>query len=169
MRQDSEVTLDSPRINVRSFPNLFVAGAAKSGTTSLYYLFAAHPEIYVPQSVKETNFMSYPGQRPQLKGPRDEVGFDRSVVELDQYIDLYSGWSVEPYAADNSPSYLLSTRAAENIKTNSPNAKIIIVLRNPVEAAYSMYMMKRRSGREPLNDFSAAFEASEETHRAWLG
>ena len=154
-------------------PNLFVVGAAKSGTTSLYYLFAAHPEIYVPQSVKETNFMAYEGQTAPLKGPerRGSSFAARSVMDIDQYtsICIPDGTS-EPYAADVSPSYLAVDRGGENIKTNSPNAKIVIVLRNPVEAAYSMFMMKRRIRAGALNGVSSqAFEASEKTHRAWLG
>jgi Sulfotransferase family len=162
MRQSGEGTALKLENKPNSMPNLFVVGAAKSGTTMLYRLFAAYPGIFVPASIKETNFMAYEGQTLPLKGPDDTIhAAARSVKDIDRYLELYSEWTSEPYAADVSPNYLASPRAAKSIKAYSPHAKIVMVLRNPVEAAYSMFVMMRRDRREPYRSFAKAFDASE--------
>jgi Sulfotransferase family len=144
-------------------PNLFVVGSAKAGTTALYHYFKLHPQIFVPTSIKETNFMAFCGRRPCLAGPRDNVrSASRSITELDAYRNLYSARTVEPIAADVSPSYLYYPQAAERIAQLCPGAKIVIVLRNPVECAFSMYAMMRNDLREPCRDFSEAFRLSAE-------
>jgi len=137
-------------------PNVFVVGAAKSGTTALYGYFKAHPDIHVPENVKEANYMAFPDGVPPLNGPGDQWVFSETVTELNDYLRLYGERSVE-LSADVSHTYLYYPHAAHNIAGACPQAKIIMILRNPVECVFSMYSMMRRYEREPCEEFRDAF------------
>jgi Sulfotransferase family len=139
-------------------PNLFVVGAAKSGTTALYHYFAAHPQIYVPPHIKEPNYMAYFEGLPDYKGPGDKThAAGRSITSLPAYLALYAARTNQQYAADLSPVYLRHPKAPHKILELSPDAKIVMVLRNPIEGTLSMFSMMHRDGREPCASFSEAF------------
>ncbi|HEY2760011.1 MAG TPA: sulfotransferase [Pirellulales bacterium] len=142
-------------------PNLFVVGSAKAGTTALYHYFKLHPQIFVPDSVKETNYMSFYSGMPALNGPRDKIrSASKSITDFIEYQRLYSARCDELIAADVSPSYLYYPQAAEKIAQVCPGAKIVIILRNPIECSFSMYAMMRNDGRESCRYFRDAFGRS---------
>jgi hypothetical protein len=145
-----------------NLPNLFVVGAAKAGTTALYHYFRAHPQVFVPRELKETNYMAFQAGMPKLAGPKDKRYVGRSVTTLEAYQALYRERTSEPVVADVSPSYLYYPEVAGRIARLAPQAKIVIVLRNPVESAFSMYAMMRRDRREPCTKFAEAFHQSEQ-------
>ena len=147
-------------------PNAFVVGPAKTGTTALYHYFRAHPQVYTA-SVKETNYMSFSGGVPPLAGPsdRESIG-ERSTTTLESYAALWANWHDEPVAVDVSPSYMHYPRAATKIAELCPAAKIVIVLRNPVECSFSMYSMKRRDNLETCRTFHEAIERIDERQAA---
>lgn len=123
------------------WPNFFIAGAAKCGTTALYAVLKKHPQVFLPE-MKETNyFASAP--------PPPEVNEIDCAGDFAGYQRLYQG--AEGFAAvgDSSPSYLWNEGAAERIHNVSPQAKIVIILRDPVVRAHSAYLMNLRSGAEP--------------------
>lgn len=128
------------------FPNLFLAGAPKCGTTSLADYLGQHSEIFAPL-VKEPIFFA---SDLNAAGPR------RSEKD---YLALFDTWRKEQYALDASTHYFYSHQAASEIAAASPEARVIIMVRNPVEAAYSMFNQLRFNGAETLRDFSASFEA----------
>lgn len=142
-------------------PNLFVVGAAKSGTTALYHYFKRHPEVFVPP-VKEVNYMAFFDGLPSLCGPGDQFTGVDSVTDFASYVKLYSPRTTEVVAADVSPAYLMCPEAAAKIAELCPQGKIVIVLRNPVECAFSMYSMLRRDRRETCRSFREAFFKSEQ-------
>ncbi len=142
-------------------PDVFVVGAAKSGTTALYHYFKAHPQVFVPATIKETNYMAFYNGLPPLAGPGDRQALaGKSVTRFTDYQALYRSRTNEICAADVSPAYLYCSQAAEKIAELCPRAKIVILLRNPVECAFSMYSMMRRDRREPCHKFWQAFEQS---------
>ncbi len=143
-------------------PNLFVVGSAKAGTTALYYYFKAHPQIYVPETIKETNYMAYFGGLPRPTGPGDIVAVSTSVTSLTEYEALYAQRNGETIAADVSPGYLFFPQSSGKIAELCPNAKIVIILRNPIESALSMFSMMYRLRREPCEPFVDAFQRSHE-------
>jgi hypothetical protein len=153
---------------MEKMPNLFVVGSAKTGTTSIYELLSKHPDIFVPK-LKELNFMAFENDGPNLEGPGDkEHGAAFSITKIDKYLDQYSGWEKQTWALDCSPAYLYFKSAPYRIKKYSSEAKIIIVLRNPVECAFSMYAMMKRDRREPEKSFYKAFKKStERLHQGW--
>ena len=148
------------RSKLSALPNTFVVGAAKSGTTALYYYLKSHPQAFVPEAVKESNYMAFYDGLPPLRGPGDSKVARFSVTRWNDYRNLFCGGAGQRVAVDISPSYLYFPQAAPKIRELCPNAKIVIVLRNPVECAFSMYCMMRRDRREPCHSFRRSFHLS---------
>ncbi len=130
------------------YPNLFLAGAPKCGTTSLAFYLGQHPNVFAPLFKEPVFFGS------------DLTG--KSRIKEDGYLQLFDAWSDEKYAIDASTHYSYSACAAEEIVKSSPNAQIIIMVRNPIEAAHSMYHQLRFNGSEPLTTFEASLAAEAE-------
>lgn len=144
-----------------TMPNFLVIGAAKSGTTALYYAFRQHPEIYMSRS-KEPNFFALEGKPPAFRGPGDQQTINtQSITSLTAYQRLFHGVDGEAAVGEASTAYLYHARTPERIKHYIPNAKMIVILRHPVERAYSSYLHMVRDGREPLADFAQALQAEE--------
>jgi Sulfotransferase domain len=159
--QRHRTSADLTQTGTLDLPDLFVAGAAKSGTTALYHYFKVHPQVFVPSAIKETNYMAFYNGLPQLAGPGDKTALaGKSITTLKQYQALYRGRKGEVVAADVSPAYLYYPQAPERIAKLCPTAKIVMILRNPIECTFSMYAMMRRDGREPCRTFSEAFAQS---------
>ena len=122
---------------MRPGPNLFVVGAAKAGTTSLWAHLKAHPEIFMAK-VKEPHFYSRGGLAPgQL-----------SVKDPEEYARLFARGAARRYRGEASPSYLWDESAAARIKRAEPEARILVSLRDPVERAWSSYVMCTSLGLE---------------------
>lgn len=128
------------------WPNLFVVGAGKAGTTSLWSYLDQHPEIYM-SPVKEPHFFS--SYEPRLAPlAKDEAS----------YLSLFAGATTEKLRGEASVSYLWDKQAAGAIKRVSPEARIVIALREPVARAYSSYWFFVRYGAE-RRPFLDAIEA----------
>lgn len=129
----------------RRFPDFFLVGAAKSGTTSLFRYLVQHPSIFIPAN-KELHYFA------DLSVSRG--GYYRT---LEAYLRLYEGCPEEIRAGDGSTSYLPSPSAPGRIREVRPDARILILLRNPVDRAYSHYWHQRVGFRETLS-FEDALE-----------
>ena len=134
-------------------PNFLIIGAAKSGTTSLYHYLSQHPDVYM-SPVKEPKFFALEGERPSFRGPGD--GDADAVTTLEGYRKLFEGADGEHAVGEASPLYLYLEKAVGRIKHHVPEARLIAVLRNPVERAYSSFLHKVRDGRETTSDFAEA-------------
>jgi hypothetical protein len=133
-----------------SLPNFLIIGAAKSGTTALHHYLKQHPQIYMtPQ--KETNFFAFEEQEVKFCGPRDNELSESAITSLDVYKEQFNEVSGEIAIGEASPWYLYSAQAAANIHRHVPEAKLIAVLRHPVERAFSSYLHVVREGREHLS------------------
>ena len=146
-------------------PNFLVIGASKSGTTSIHRYLEQHPDVYM-SPVKEPKFFALEGERPEYKGPGDREAWRDSVTSMGEYEALFDGVADERAVGEVSPVYLYSEKAVGRIKHHLPDAKLIAILRNPVERAYSSFLHKRRDGREPFDDFVRALDAEDERMRA---
>ncbi|MBA4116138.1 MAG: sulfotransferase [Rubrobacter sp.] len=122
-----------------AYPNFFVVGAAKAGTTSLYRYLGQHPEVYM-SPLKEPNWFS------RVHAP----GRITSVASEAEYLRLFEGRGEEPAAGEASPSYLWDEKAPWRIKNAVPEAKIIAILRHPAERALSDYAMDVQYAGETL-------------------
>jgi hypothetical protein len=149
-------------------PNFFLVGAAKSGTTSMSSWLSQHPDVYV-SPIKEPNFFSTDidpnrfrkSYRSTLHQDQEAIdGKGRQVAFIrdeELYAELFRPNAGTLAAGDCSTSYLFSKDAAQNIHIFNPEAKIIMLLRNPVERAFSHYTMAVQMGLEK-GDFHSAFK-----------
>ena len=141
-------------------PNFLVVGAAKSGTTALYHFLKQHPQVYMSPH-KETNYFAFEGQEIRFSGPGDDTISEQSITTAEAYEKQFEGVSGEVAVGEASPWYLYSERAAENIRCSLPDARLIAILRNPVDRAFSSYLHVVRDGRESLT-FEEGLKAEEE-------
>lgn len=141
-----------------TLPNFLIIGAAKGGTTSLYYYLSQHPQIYM-SPVKEPRFFALEGEDLNFSSP-DELFIENSVICFDDYQKLFDGVTDEIAIGEASPLYLYSKKAPSRIKHYVPEVKLIAILRDPVDRAYSSYMHYVREGYEKYS-FSEALEAEE--------
>lgn len=142
-------------------PNFLVIGGTKSGTTSLNYYLAQHPEIYMPPG-KQTYFFAFEGEEPACCGPGDKEHYDSQLINrLEDYLALFEGVTTEKAIGEVCSVYLYHPKAPERIRYYIPEAKLIVNLRNPADMAYSSFMQQRRDGYEPVPDFEEALRLEE--------
>lgn len=149
-------------------PDVLVIGAPRSGTTSLYRYLGQHPQVFM-SPVKEARFFAFEGVPPDFQGPADARSINRNTVTtLFGYQALFREQKDEQLAGEASPIYLYyGDRAAPRIQQHVPEVKLVAILRDPVERAYSDFLNTVRLGWEPLHDFREALEAEE--HRIQAG
>ena len=131
-------------------PNFFIVGAAKAGTTSLHAYLSSHPQVFM-SALKEPHYFADFDVSPELDN------FLPVIRRRSDYQELFKNSDGYIAVGEASPSYLCDPRAAERIKSAIPTAKIIVSLRNPVERAYSHYLMDFNRGSETL-PFEKALE-----------
>lgn len=130
-------------------PNFFIIGAPKCGTTSLAAWLAEHPNIYM-SPVKEPHFFCTDLQYI-------------NIHNLHDYLLLFKGASKEHKAVgEASTCYLFSKTAVPNIEKELPGSRYIVMIRNPVDMAYSLHEQQLFSGYEHIKDFAQAWRLSEE-------
>jgi hypothetical protein len=127
--------------------DFFIVGAPKAGTTALYSALAKHPKIFLPE-LKEPNYFS---SADLLKDPlyyRETI-----ITTAEAYGRLYHQ-AGNRLRGDASVSYLYYPETARRIFEHNPQARIIIMLRHPVERAISHYLMDKRLGyvKHPLEE-----------------
>lgn len=133
-------------------PNLFIVGAPKSGTTALYEYLKAHPDVFMT-AYKEPHYFGSDLQGPRMRQFR---GNEK------KYLSLFAGARDEKWVGESSIWYLYSSRAAQEIHAYDPRAAVIVMLRNPIELAYSLYYQSSYTGNEVLPTFEQALDAEDE-------
>jgi hypothetical protein len=127
-------------------PNFMIVGAPKSGTTSMYKYLRQHPEIFMPDE-KEPHFFGADLNYTSL-----------SIKSKEEYLSRFSEAKCENRIGEASVWYLYSKKAAYEIKELFPFAKIIIMLRNPIDMVYSLHNFFVDTGREDIQEFESAIE-----------
>jgi hypothetical protein len=127
-------------------PNFFIVGAPKCGTTALYEYLKAHPQIYM-SDVKEPHYF---------------LPDSMFKTEAD-YLELFEGARDEIRLGEASPGYIYSVEATQAIHAFDPQAKIIIMVRAPVDLLYSTYWHHRTVGRETSPTFAEALEREKQS------
>ena len=119
-------------------PNFFIVGAPKAGTTTLFSLLARHPEVFTPRYYKEPHYFS-----------SSTITDDNRIAIRDEqtYLGLFSGAERYRAVGEASTSYLRDPEVPRLLREFNPEARIIVLLRDPVERAFSHYLMRRRLGR----------------------
>jgi hypothetical protein len=141
-----------------TMPNFLIIGAAKSGTTALYAYLKQHPEIYM-SPVKEPRFFAFEGEPQNYNGPKNEgERFNRETIfDLTTYLSLFENAKDEKAIGEASPAYLSrSEKASKRIRHYIPDVKLIVILRQPAERAYSAFLHTVRQGTETNLNFETA-------------
>lgn len=124
----------------RALPDAVILGAMKSGTSSLHHYLVQQAGVIEPLR-KEVHYF--------------DVNFERG----ERWYRAHFGREGEPgLNLDSSPYYLFHPAVPRRLHELLPDAKLVVLLRDPVRRAYSHYWHERDKGREPL-DFEAAIEA----------
>lgn len=140
-----------------NLPNLLIVGAAKSGTTSLHNYLKQHPDIFMSNH-KEPHFLI-----------NNEIGINRipkGISNLQDYSNLFSNGAYHKYRGESSAMYLQFPEIAiKNIdRYLDEDVKIIIMLRNPIERAFSGYQHVKRYNLDENLNFEDALEISEQRY-----
>ncbi len=152
---------------MKVLPNFLIVGAARSGTTSLYHYMSQHPDIFM-SPIKEPHFFSFVNDIPHYNGYRCEGYNENIVTDFNTYKKLFSQANNEKAIGESSTSYLYYPKAASNIKQYIPDCKIIILLRNPVDRAYSFYSFAVLHGYEALSFEQGLFKEAERLMMNWI-
>jgi hypothetical protein len=160
-------------MNVTTIPSFLVAGAARSGTTGLVEGLRAHPRVFVTQP-KEPHYFALHGQRVDFQGPGDAATINRvAVTNRDEYLALYPQDHSYLALGDGSVSTLYYyDDSLPEIQRVNPDMRVIVLLRDPVDRAYSSYQYMRARGFEPHEQFLAAVaeeprRRSQNWHHIW--
>lgn len=143
-------------------PNFIVAGAAKAGTTNLYNFLKQHPDIFIPER-KECRYFSQIGDKRRNPFTGKTTAYSDVINNAQRYYALFENQTAKA-AGDISPDYLYYHReTAAKIKSElGTDTKIIIILRNPVERAFSNYLHQIRE-EETQASFEEVLEAEKQS------
>jgi Sulfotransferase family len=144
-----------------ALPDFFVAGAPKAGTTALHAALAQHPGLYL-SAVKEPKFFLTEGRPPAQGGPGDAKTYREHVWRRSDYEALFSAAPPGTLRGESTPFYFYRHDAQQRIKALVPQARVIVVLRDPVERAHSNWTHLWSAGLDPIDDFVTACAAEEQ-------
>ena len=138
-------------------PDFFIVGAPKCGTTALHSALSTHPEVFLPKN-----------KEPHFFGRDLEVGDGWCIRDEAQYLGLFEERGEARRAGEASPWYLFSKTAAQEIRAFQPEAKILILLRDPVDLIHSVHLQHLNTANEDIIDLEAALAAEPQRARGEL-
>jgi hypothetical protein len=147
-------------------PDFLVIGAPKAGTTALHAALARHPQLYM-SPIKEPKFFLTEGPPPTKGGPGDALTYREHVWRREDYEALFEPAPPGTLRGESTPLYLYDRAATARIKSTLPDARLIVVVRDPVERAHSNWTHLWSAGLEPVGDFVRA--CGEEQRRIAAG
>jgi hypothetical protein len=137
-------------------PDFLLMGAPKAGTTALHAALALHPELFLSPVKEPKYYLCGDSPPPAYRGPGDAHSNQEWIWQRQRYLDLFSGAGDDQRAGESTPFYLYNRDARRRIATDLPNARLVAVLRDPVDRAYSDWMHLWADGLEPCADVVAA-------------
>jgi hypothetical protein len=150
-----------------SLPDFFIIGAPKAGTTALHVAMAQHPGLFM-SPVKEPKYFLCDGPPPDRGGPGDAHSYREWIWERDRYEQLFDAAPPLSLRGESTPFYLADPAAQRRIHDLLPDARLIVILRDPVDRAYSNWAHLWADGLEPIDDFvTACGEEPRRTEAGW--
>jgi hypothetical protein len=141
-------------------PDFLVIGAPKAGTTALHVALSGHPELYM-SAIKEPKFFLTDGPPPAKGGPGDALTYREHVWRRADYEALFDPAPPGTLTGESTPLYLYNRAALRRIRAEIPAAKLIVIVRDPVERAHSNWTHLWSAGLEPVGDFVRACDQEE--------
>ncbi|MGY1714584.1 sulfotransferase [Geodermatophilus sp. SYSU D01106] len=145
-------------------PQFVIAGAPKAGTTALHAALATHPGLYL-SPVKEPKYYLTDGRPPpraRQRGPGDAHSAREWIWRREQYLALFDGAPAGTVRGESTPFYLHDRAAQRRLAADVPDVRVVVVVRDPVDRAWSNWVHLRADGLEPEADFTRAVEREEQ-------
>jgi hypothetical protein len=160
-------------MNHQVYPDFVVAGAARSGSTAVVESLRRRPDVLVTEP-KEPHYLALADSGARFTGPGDDITINtRAVVDARAYQQLFAEASPGILTGEGSVSTLYySERAAPRLRSLNPDARVVVILREPVSRAYSSHQYLVNRGFETVPEFLDAVQLEEERiasgwHHLW--
>jgi hypothetical protein len=138
-------------------PDFLLIGAPKAGTTALHAALALHPDVFVTNPKEPKYWLCDGAPPPHWRGPGDRHSQQEWIWRHDEYADLFRPARADQVRGESTPFYLWSKGAHRRIAEALPKVKLVAVVRDPIDRAYSNWMHLWSDGLEPIGDFEHAF------------
>lgn len=151
-----------------NYPNLFIIGAAKAGTTSLFNYLNYSENIFTCP-IKEPHFFSEIAENEYVKEKpkQGQIAHSGNITDEETYLSLFDSSNDYKYKLEASTSYFFDIGAAQKIYSKEPNSKIIVILRNRIQRAFSHYLMDVKDGNQNLNFYNALIDDYSLKNKGW--
>ncbi|MEU8247809.1 sulfotransferase [Nonomuraea sp. NPDC048916] len=147
-------------------PDFLIIGVPKAGTTALHAALHRHPDLFL-SPVKEPKYFLTDGPPPTEGGPGDAETYREHVWRREDYEALFAAAPPGTLTGEATPFYLYDLAAQRRIREAVPHARLIVILRDPVERAHSNWTHLWSAGLEPIGDVVRA--CAEEERRIAAG
>ena len=143
-------------------PDFLIIGAPKAGTTALHNALARHPEVFMSNPKEPKYFLCDQAPPPHWRGPGDKHSQQEWIWRRSDYDALFASAPESSARGESTPFYLWSAGAHRRIAETLPDVKLIAVVRDPIDRAYSNWMHLWCDGLEPISDFAEAFACEQD-------
>jgi Sulfotransferase family len=137
-------------------PDFLIIGAPKAGTSALHAALTQHAQLRLSMPKEPKYFMCGDAPPPFYVGPGDAHSRREWIWRRDEYAGLFANLPDDVLCGESTPFYLFDKQAHRRIAEAVPDVKLIAVLRDPVDRAYSNWMHLWVDGLEPVSDMLAA-------------
>jgi len=149
-----------------TLPTFYIIGAPRCGTTSLHAHCTQHPDIYMSH-FKEPNYLIFRDGGPDVGGPDRDRVLRTSIRDMAAYEKRFAPGRGFAAVGEASVNYLRYPHVCEALRALTPEARMVVILRHPVERAYSSFRRSRRDGFEPLESFEEAWYDARRRNENW--
>jgi Sulfotransferase family len=149
-------------MTVDRLPDFFLIGAPKAGTSALHAALAQHPQLFLSRVKEPKYYMCGDSPPPAYKGPGDAHSNQEWIWQRQRYLALFAAAPPDALVGESTPFYLYNRDARRRIAVDRPDAKLVAVLRDPVDRAYSNWMHLWMDGLEPRSDILEAVRREQE-------
>ena len=144
-----------------SRPDALVIGAPKAGTSALHAALARHPEVYASAVKEPKYYLCGDAPPPAYCGPGDAHSQQEWVWRRAEYLSLFDPAPAQTVRLESTPFYLYLPDARRRIAEDLPEARLVAIIRDPVDRAYSNWMHLWVDGLEASSDFCEAWRAED--------
>jgi hypothetical protein len=143
-------------------PDFLIVGAPKAGTTALHSALSLHPQVFTTTPKEPKYWLCGDAPPPHWRGPGDAHSQQEWVWRRRDYDALFVPARPDQVRGESTPFYLWSRPAHRRIAEHLPGVRLVAVVRDPIDRAYSNWMHLWSDGLEKVPDFEEAFALQQE-------